>query len=263
MFKRSFECMGTVFTFQVADDVEISRIYNDCQMAYEILKDADNRFSLYKTDSEISKIHRGELTWNQASEIQQVIRKSCSEWKLRTSGFFDAEPESGKYDPSGLVKTWATRNAALYLQANGYQDFTINAGGDVYFGPKITTSPLTRVGLSNFVSISAPEAATNLVLELRDSHFFGVATSGSSERGEHIWTTRNSTTEDQFLQATVAATDLVTADIWATALVSGGDSALSIFEERVGPELGVALVTFKDGRMRSTRGFTKLLANLF
>jgi thiamine biosynthesis lipoprotein len=254
--------MGTVFTFQIADDFEPSRIDKDLKTASEILDDADNQFSLYKPDSEVSKILRGELRWNQASETQRGIRESCSEWKLKTSGFFDAEPESGKYDPSGLVKTWATRNAALYLEANGYQDFTINAGGDIYFGPNVTTSPLTRVGLSNFVSVSSTDAGTNLVLELRGSNYFGVATSGSSERGDHIWPTKGSMIPDQFLQATVVASDLVTADIWATALVSGGTRALSVFEERVEPEQGVALVTYKDGRMSSTRGFTRLLASL-
>jgi thiamine biosynthesis lipoprotein len=262
MFKKQFECMGTVFTFQIADEFDTSRIEQDCQTAFEILVSADSQFSLYKINSEISKIGRGDLSWDKASQTQRDIRQMCAEWKAKTSGYFDAEPESGKYDPSGLVKTWATKNAALYLEANGYKDFTINAGGDIYLGPRVTTSPLTRVGLSNFVSISSREASTNFVLELRGSGFFGVATSGSSERGNHIWSPSESIVEDQFLQVTVVAKDLVTADIWATAIVSGGKAALTLFEEKVDPEFGVVLVTSKDGRMNSTPGFTKLLANL-
>jgi len=254
--------MGTVFSFQIADDIDSSRISNDCQTAFEILVDADNRFSLYKEDSEVSRIVSGEISWEEASQTQREVRQICSEWKNTTSGFFDPEPEPGKYDPSGLVKTWATKNAALYLQANGYQDFTINAGGDIYLGPEVKTSPLTRVGLSNFISIGASDASTNLVIELAGSHFFGVATSGSSERGNHIWPSNGATIDDQFLQVTVVASDLVTADIWATALVSGGTAALNLFEEKVLPEKGVAIVTHKNGRMISTPGFSKLLANL-
>ena len=262
MFKKQFECMGTVFTFQIADDFDTSRIEQDCQTAFEILDSADKQFSLYKPESEISRIGRGELSWDEASQTQQDIREICAQWKVKTSGFFDSEPGSGKYDPSGLVKTWATKNAALYLEANGYRDFTINAGGDIYLGPEVTTSPLTRVGLSNFVSISSLEASTNLVLEMRGSSFFGIATSGSSERGNHIWPKAGSSTEDQFVQVTVVAPDLVTADIWATAIVSGGKAALALFEQKVKPELGVALVTSKDGSMSSTPGFARLLANL-
>jgi thiamine biosynthesis lipoprotein len=118
------------------------------------------------------------------------------------------------------------------------------------------------VGLSNYVSISSPDASINFVLELEGSGFFGVATSGSSERGDHIWPTKGTRAEDQFLQVSVAAIDLITADIWATAIVAGGPEALIEFEKKVPSTSGVALVTEQNGRIRSTAGFTRLLANL-
>jgi thiamine biosynthesis lipoprotein len=262
MFTKHFECMGTVFTFKIADDLEKKRVEEDCQKAFDILNEADSQFSLYKPDSEISRLNRAEITWDEASSVQRDVRSMCEHWKSETSGFFDAVSSSGTYDPSGLVKTWATRNAALFLEANGYSDFTINAGGDIYLGPKVVTAPLTRVGLSNYVSISSPVASTNFVLELEGSGFFGVATSGSSERGEHIWPTGSSKPENQFLQVSVAGTDLVTADIWATAIVAGGTDALHEFEKKVPSELGVALVTDQEGRISSTAGFAKLLGKL-
>jgi thiamine biosynthesis lipoprotein len=262
MFAKNFECMGTVFSFKVADYRETKRVEEDCDKAFEILNEADNLFSLYKPTSEISKLNRGEITWAEASPVQRDVRSMCQEWKSATSGFFDAEPSPGNYDPSGLVKAWATRNAAMYLEANGYLDFTINAGGDIYLGPEVRTSPLTRVGLSNYVSISSPNASTNFVLELEGSGFFGVATSGSAERGDHIWSTKGAKAEDQFLQVSVAAIDLITADIWATAIVAGGPEALIEFEKNVPATSGVALVTDQNGRISSTAGFTRLLASL-
>ena len=262
MFSKNFECMGTVFTFKIADDREIERTEADCDKAFEILDEADSLFSLYKPNSETSRLNTGEIAWSEASPVQRDVRTMCDDWKSVTSGFFDPEPSPGSYDPSGLVKAWATRNAALFLEANGYLDFTINAGGDIYLGPKVRTSPLTRVGLSNYVSISSPYASTNFVLELEGSGFFGVATSGSAERGDHIWSTKGARAEDKFLQVSVAAIDLITADIWATAIVAGGPEALIEFEKKVSATSGVALVTDQNGRISSTAGFTRLLATL-
>jgi FAD:protein FMN transferase len=262
MFTKNFECMGTVFSFKIADLRETKRIDQDCDKAFEILNEADSLFSLYKQSSETSRINQGEITWGEASPVQRNVRSMCQEWKSATSGFFDPEPSPGNYDPSGLVKAWATRNAALFLEANGYLDFTINAGGDIYLGPEVRTPPLTRVGLSNYMSISSPDASTNFVLELEGSGFFGVATSGSSERGDHIWSTKGTRAEDRFLQVSVAAIDLITADIWATAMVAGGVEALREFEKNVPSTTGIALVTDQNGRIQSTAGFTKLLASL-
>ena len=262
MFTKNFECMGTVFSFKIADHRETKRVEEDFGKAFEILTEADTMFSLYKPNSETSRLNREEIPWSDASPVQRDVRTMCEDWKSVTSGFFDSGPSPGKYDPSGLVKAWATRNAALYLEANGYSDFTINAGGDIYLGPDVRTSPLTRVGLSNYVSISSPDASTNFVLELEGSGFFGVATSGSAERGNHIWSTKGAKAEDRFLQVSVAAIDLITADIWATAIVAGGPEALIEFEKNVSATSGVALVTDQNGRIGSTAGFTKLLASL-
>ena len=50
------------------------------------------------------------------------------------------------------------------------------------------------------------------------------ATSGSAERGDHIWTI--GATSAVFAQATVLADDIVTADALATAIIAGGKAAL-------------------------------------
>jgi thiamine biosynthesis lipoprotein len=254
--------MGTVFTFQVGGSVDASQTSKDLDIAFSILTDADDRFSLYKAESEISKISRGELTWEECSPVQREIREQAQNWKEITSGHFDPQTPQGSYDPSGLVKTWAARNAAMYLEASGYRDFTLNAGGDVYIGPEIVTFPLSRVGLSNLKPINSPGASVNMILDTAGTGYRGVATSGSTERGEHIWRSSDSEKSNQFLQATVVATDLITADIWATALISGGKEAFEIFESKIPKEQAVAVATGYDGRIHSSAGFSSILANL-
>jgi len=74
-----------------------------------------------------------------------------------------------------------------------------------------------------------------------------VATSGIAERGEHIW--RRST--PTFVQATVIADDIVTADVLATAVVAGDGDDL----RRLTNEAGVDVLAFAaDGMVWATPG---------
>jgi thiamine biosynthesis lipoprotein len=125
----------------------------------------------------------------------------------------------------------------------------------------VKTEPLNRVGLSNLKSIAEKGASVNMILDLAGTGFRSVATSGSSERGQHIWGKEN-TGPSEYLQATVVASDLVTADIWATAMISGGASALALFEKTVSQEQAVAVTTSFEGKISSTAGFAKVLAAL-
>jgi thiamine biosynthesis lipoprotein len=262
MFSKTFDCMGTVFTFQIGGERDSGQTASDVETACSILVDADNRFSLYKDQSEISQIARGDLSWDASSAVQKEIRAQTENWKVATEGFFNSVSPDGTYDPSGLVKTWAAKNAAMYLEANGYRDFTLNAGGDVYIGPEVKTFPLTRVGLSNLKPINSPGASVNMILDVAGTKYRGIATSGSTERGEHIWLSSEASKTKQFLQVTVVATDLVTADIWATAIISGGQQAFELFEGKVKSEVAVAVATSHDGRIHSSTGFASILANL-
>jgi FAD:protein FMN transferase len=262
MFSKSFDCMGTVFIFQIGGEQSISSAQADVETACSILVDADNRFSLYKPESEISQIARGALSWESSSSLQKEIRSETRVWMEVTEGFFNPMAPDGTYDPSGLVKTWAAKNASMFLEANGYRDFTLNAGGDVYIGPEVKTFPLTRVGLSNLKPINSPGASVNMILDVGGTKYRGLATSGSTERGEHIWHHLGSSTGETFLQVTVVATDLVTADIWATAIISGGQAAFDLFASKVSSKDAVALATGHDGRIQSTSGFASILANL-
>jgi thiamine biosynthesis lipoprotein len=251
--------MGTMFLIQIEDNIPDAGLSRFCDGAMDVLRDADEIFSLYKPGSEISRLNAGTSSWDSASSVQRKIRADALDWKTVTQGFFDPVSPEGSYDPSGLVKSWAARNAAQYLEANGVREFTLNAGGDIHLSHDLTSPLLNKVGLSNLRSIADAAAGSNMVLDLAGSELRAVATSGRSERGEHIWLTDHSS---DYIQATVVAKDLVLADIWATALISGGAAALRLFSETVDSADAVALVTTKDLGFTASKGFASVLATV-
>lgn len=247
MFSFHADCMGTVFVFQIEDEISDFELGRLCESAMEIIQDADDRFSLYRADSELSRLKSNTLPWAGASPQQQLIKSMAVIWRDQTQGFFDAKTEED-YDPSGIVKTWAAQNAVNFLEANGISRFTLNAGGDIYLTGGFHNAILGRVGISKLVSIAHQDSGAALVLDLNNTDFRAVCTSGTTERGEHIWRSN-----EEFVQATVVGPDLVEADVWATALISGGRSALAAFSNQA-PKMH-ALAFTKTGEMLTSRDF--------
>ena len=74
-----------------------------------------------------------------------------------------------------------------------------------------------------------------------------VATSGTAERGEHIWRRM----DQAFVQATVIADDIVTADVLATAIIAGDADDL----RRLTNDADVEVLAFgADGTVWATPG---------
>jgi thiamine biosynthesis lipoprotein len=83
-----------------------------------------------------------------------------------------------------------------------------------------------------------------------------VATSGSAERGDHIWLGGDPAQAD-FVQATVIANDIVTADVLATAIVAAGRAGLDDLCDRWPIDV---LTVDREGWMLATPGFRAALA---
>ncbi|MBV8478944.1 MAG: FAD:protein FMN transferase, partial [Actinobacteria bacterium] len=60
----------------------------------------DEAFSTFKPTSAISRIRRGELALEDASDEVQRVLERCRELRETTDGYFDAE--IGRLDPSGF-----------------------------------------------------------------------------------------------------------------------------------------------------------------
>lgn len=253
--------MGTYFQFQINSDRASSEIAKFLDEACSFLHDADATFSLYKSGSELSRIAKNELDLRSASSAMRNIQKECEVWKQTTDGWFDAVNPNGIFDPSGIVKTWAAEQACVFLEANGFDDFTLNAGGDVYLSRGLTVKSLFKVGLANLNKRESSKAGSNMVANLYGTEYKAAATSGSIEKGEHIWANKDGLEHDPVLQVTVIADELVKADVWATAIYSGGLSALDAFAKSnlTSKVPSVAVITFSGGSMLATNNFANLL----
>ena len=108
----------------------------------------DRKFSTYKPDSEISLINRQELTLEQSSEDMQTIFALAEQTRLETDGFFNID-RNGRYDPSGIVKGWAIYTAAEILRQAGFENYYVDAGGDIQVSGKNAQGQDWRVGIQN------------------------------------------------------------------------------------------------------------------
>jgi FAD:protein FMN transferase len=195
-----FEEMGTVVSIEPSLRVpEIERVFADL----------NDRFSLYRPDSELSRIAAGSLRMMDASTQLRDAYALALEWRTLTGGAFTPHRPDGVIDLSGIVKALAMDEAGALLA--DFDDWILNAGGDV-----LTSGQAATVGIVD------PHDRTQLLTSVRlgDSRR-AVATSGSAERGDHIWG------RGGFAQVTVVADDIITADVLATAIVSGGVETLN------------------------------------
>ncbi|MEO0061382.1 MAG: hypothetical protein RL343_1000, partial [Actinomycetota bacterium] len=116
-----------------------------------------------------------------------------------------------------------------------------------------------RIGISKPVSIAAPDAGVLTVIDLKNTSFRAMATSGSAERGEHIWNPKAAGKEapTDLVQVSVVAEDLVTADVWATAAFAAGQRGVALLNAAPGIE---ALFILANGDLAATDNFAQLFA---
>ena len=205
----------------------------------------DERFSLYRDDSELSRINRGELRHTQASPALHDCYALALDWRDRTDGVFTPHRADGVLDLSGVVKALAIDEAGGALHALGQGDWSLNAGGDILVAGD------QEPGVDWVAGIVDPEdrarllAVVPLALPLR-----AVATSGGAERGDHIWAFGVGGISP-YRQVSVFARDIVTADVLATAIIAGGEATLNRSTETWPVEV---LAVLRDGSLLATPG---------
>ncbi|BDS48453.1 FAD:protein FMN transferase [Rhodoluna sp. KAS3] len=259
-FDHTEICMGTAFRFAGRTELPEAQVAALLAEACRVLHRADATFSTYKPESPISRLARGETNLASLPPVVAEIWDACDHWEKVTNGWFSAMTPQNTFDPSGLVKTWAAAEAAAVLVTAGIDDFTMNAGGDVWLADGLTEARDWRIGVSKPVSIASPEAGVLTVIDLANTDYRALATSGSAERGEHIWNPKASgkAPARELLQVSVVAKDLVTADIWATAAFAEGPRAIADLNKVDGIE---AIFILPDGELAATDGFVALLAS--
>ena len=254
MAVHSFETMGTMVSIRIADsnlsehDDSAIAVLNEIEHEFSRLNEM---FSLYLKDSEISAIARGELALADSSEEMRSEYARALDWRELTDGAFTPHRPDGVIDLSGTIKAVAIDAAAALLRDAGFENFSVNVGGD------LTTSGDQSAEETGWITgiVDPEDRGTILAAVQLTSEFPAMATSGSAERGEHIWL-RPETTKD-FVQATVIADDIITADVLATAIIAGGQATL----DQITQNFAVAVMTVApDGALQANARFQELVA---
>src|SRR3954468_11144306 len=144
---------------------------------FDWLRFVDETFSTYRSDSEISRLDRGELELADAHPDVREVLDRCEELRVETRGRFDAH-YAGALDPSGLVKGWAVDRAAALLDAAGVRNFAVNVAGDLRLRGRAVPEPHWSVGIQHPLERESIAA----VVEAND---LAIATSGAYARGDH------------------------------------------------------------------------------
>lgn len=218
----------------------------DSVFAY--LTNVDERFSTYKYTSEISQVNRGEIALENVSDQMKEVFALAEQTRKETNGYFNIRRPDGLLDPSGIVKGWAIRGAAARVVARGFMGYFINAGGDIAMGGTNDSGAAWAVGIRN-------PFKPNEIVKVVYPQGRGVTTSGSYERGAHIYNPHApSLTLDEVVSITVIGPDVLEADRFATAAFAMGKKGIQFIEQLPGLE-GYAID--KNGIATMTCGFEK------
>ncbi|MFJ5779594.1 FAD:protein FMN transferase [Streptomyces sp. NPDC093094] len=244
--------MGTVFSFDVRGG-EPEAVRSALADAVASLHRADEVFSTYREDSQISRLARGELALADcAPEVAEVLALGTEAERL-SDGWFSTS-YAGRPDPTGIVKGWATERAARRLRKAGATGVSLNGGGDVQLlgVPELHRS--WRVGVADPLRPGGLAA----VVSSTGAAELAVATSGTAERGAHITDPRTGRPAVTDLVAvTVVAPSLTWADCWATAAFAMGSRQALAWLESL-PEVEALLITAGD-EVRCTEGLASWL----
>jgi len=201
----------------------------DFSEIYDYFIYVDNTFSTFKTESEITKINKGIVKKSQFSTDMKKVLKLSERTRKETFGYFNIF-RNGKYDPLGIVKGWAIKNAAEILRRKGYKNYYIEAGGDIQVSGKNRQGKPWKIGIRNPFNIKENVKIISVSGK-------GVATSGTYMRGQHIYNPfRPKDNKIDIVSLTVIGPDILEADRFATAAFAMGKKGINFIEKLKGLE---------------------------
>ncbi|MEU6173979.1 FAD:protein FMN transferase [Streptantibioticus parmotrematis] len=218
--------MGTVVSLAAPAAVGAEAFRAATREAFGELRRMDEVFSPYRPDSPVSRIRDGrlriaDLPGHPEGPLLTEVLRLCERLYADSGGAFDAwavgDPPG--FDPCGAVKGWAAERAAGLL-ARRLPAFALNAGGDVRVRGGWGGGPW-RVGVTD----PHRPGGVLAVLPLSDA---AVATSGTAERGRHVWHPGTGRPAAGLAQVTVVGPDLALADGYATAAMARAATAAEV-----------------------------------
>jgi thiamine biosynthesis lipoprotein len=243
---RVEEVMGTVVTIDgyLADGSRRGEFEQLVQSAVDELHHIDQLLSTWLPESAISRVRRDELSLADSPEELREVLEDCVLARELTRGWFDPWALTGGVDPTGYVKGWAAQRAISYLKADWVGGAIVNAAGDVAVIGSPAPGEVFRVGIvdpwdpGRVALIAAVDAA--------------LATSGTYERGEHLFNPITNEWRSAVASASVTGPLLGMADAFATALAVGGIELLDAIGATGEYE---GLVIDYSGNIACTEGF--------
>ncbi|NQX17952.1 FAD:protein FMN transferase [Rathayibacter sp. VKM Ac-2857] len=213
--------MGTVASLRAEADAPLAAIQ-------AVFRSADERFSLYRPESEASRIADGRLRLADASAEMRDAYAEALEWRTATDGAFTPHRPDGVLDLAGTVKARAIAAAGRLLERGDGSPWLLTVGGDV-LGSRAAAVDAASAAHADPVRIGIvdPDDRRSLLCAVPlTGDRRAVATSGTAERGEHVWRRPHDPDGVRFRQVTVLAADILTADVLATAVLAGGEPTL-------------------------------------
>lgn len=246
--KQTNNIMGMPITLEVRDSRDM-KLINEVFDYFDFI---DKTFSTYKDDSEISRINAGEINVDQASSEVKEILGLAEKTKIETRGYFDIVRNDETLDPSGIVKGWAIYNASKILIKNNIKDFYIDAGGDIQTSKPLSGGDFWDIGIQNPLK-------QNEIIKIVSLQNEGMATSGSYNRGQHIYNPLNKKDAlEEIVSITVLGPNVYEADRFATAAFAMGKEGINFIENLKGFE---GYQINKEGFATITTAFNKYLRN--
>jgi thiamine biosynthesis lipoprotein len=243
--RRCEPVMGTLATVELADPPPGAQRLVDDVLGW--LHEVDRRFSTYRDDSELNRLHRGELRLAQCSADLRGVLDRCAELWQRTDGYFDVYA-TGRLDPSGYVKGWSVQVASERLAAAGAVNHYVEAGGDIQTRGRPSPDAQWQIGVRH-------PWEHDKICWLLSGTDLAVATSGLYERGPHVIDPRTGRPATDLCSVTVVGRELGVADAYATAAVAMGRAGLAWLAQLADHECAVVL---DDGTAFESPGLPRL-----
>lgn len=222
VYAATVTAMGMPFSIQLEHPASEGAAAEAVEYFHRALLRADDVFSLFKDDSELSRLNRGELTVDECAPEMLEVLQSCEWYRSATLGGFDARRPT-MLDPSGIVKGWAVAKGAEAFDEVGASAWLVGASGDI-----LTSGGRDwKLGIADPRVSGDPAGKPVVDVVMLGGSFRALATSGVAQHGLHIWDPATGEGATHYLQASVMGPGMVEADAWATAIVAGGERVLA------------------------------------
>ncbi len=222
-YASTVHAMGMPFTVQMSLPPSDQAAAEAVKAFHDELLWADQVFSLFIEDSQLSRLNRGELAVDECEPEMLEILQACEWYRSATHGGFDAR-RPDHLDPSGLVKGWAVARGAQAFDRMGPAAWMVGAAGDILVSGEGTE---WQLGIADPRVQGDPTGTPVVDVISLGGKFRALATSGIAQHGLHIWDPKTGEGAQHYIQVSVVGPDLVSADAWATAIAAGGEETLS------------------------------------